>query len=71
MKRLIALTVLVLVSQATISFAGPPPSKEVVTPPPPPPESFFRGNEFDIGIFGTYVTGTGGAQSRTRTFPDG
>src|SRR6201984_3607862 len=70
MKRLTALTVLALVSQATISFAGPPPSKEVVTPPPPP-ESFFRGTEFDIGIFATYVTGRNGGGSRTRTFPDG
>ena len=36
-----------------------------------PPVSFFRGNEFDIGIFGTYVTGTSGGQTRTTTFDDG
>jgi hypothetical protein len=38
---------------------------------PTPPVSFFRPNEFDIGAFGTYVTGTGGGQMRTRTFADG
>jgi hypothetical protein len=63
MKRLIALAVLALASQAVVTFAGEPAvsSKEVVAPPPPPPPvSFFRGNEFDIGAFGTYVTGTNG-----------
>ena len=70
MKKLTALTFLALVSQGTISFAGPPPSKEIVAPPAPP-ASFFRGNEFDVGIFATYVTGTNGGGSRTRTFPDG
>ena len=70
MKRL-ALAIVALGSQAVVSFAGPPPSKEIVAPPAPPPVSFFRGNEFDIGIFGTYVTGTSGSQTRTRTFGDG
>ena len=70
MKKLTTLTVLALASQATICFAGPPPSKEIVAPPAPPPVSFFRGNEFDIGIFGTYVTGTSGSQTRTTTFAD-
>jgi hypothetical protein len=70
MKRL-ALAVVALASQAVVSFAGPPPSKEVISPAPPPPLSYFRGNEFDIGIFGTYVTGTQGSQSRTRTFANG
>jgi hypothetical protein len=68
MKRL-ALAIAALGSQAVVSFAGPPPSKEVVAPPPP--VSFFRGNEFDIGAFGTYVTGTNGGGTATRTFPDG
>jgi hypothetical protein len=69
MKRLIALAVLALASQAVVTFAGEPAvsSKEVVAPPPPPPPvSFFRGNEFDIGAFGTYVTGTNGGGTRTR-----
>ena len=70
MKRL-ALAVVALGVQAVASFAGPPPppSKEIVTPPPP--ASFFRGNEFDIGIFGTYVTGTNGGETRSTTFADG
>ncbi|MBV8099694.1 MAG: hypothetical protein JOZ31_11100 [Verrucomicrobia bacterium] len=71
MKKLTALTCLALASQAAISFAGPPEPKEVVPTPAPPPESFFRGNEFDVGIFATYVTGTGGGGSRSRTFADG
>ncbi len=71
MKKL-ALAIGVLGSQVIVSFAGPPPSKEVVAPPaPPPPVSYFRGNEFDIGVFGTYLTGTSGSQSRTRTFANG
>jgi hypothetical protein len=65
MKRL-ALAIVAIWSQAVISFAGPP--TEVVTPPP---VSFFRGNEFDIGVFATYVTGTNGSQSRTTTFANG
>ena len=70
MKRL-ALAIAALGSQAVISFAGPPPSKEIVTPPPPP-VSYFRGNEFDVGIFATYVTGTnGGGQTRTTDFANG
>jgi hypothetical protein len=69
MKRL-ALAIAALGSQAVVSFAGPPEPKEVVTPPPPP-LSYFRGNEFDIGIFATYVTGTNGGGTTTRTFPDG
>ena len=64
MKRL-ALAVVALGSQAVVSFAGPPPSKEVISPPPPP-VSYFRGNEFDIGAFGTYVTGTGENPTGTR-----
>jgi hypothetical protein len=65
MKRL-ALTIVALGSQAVVSFAGPPPSKEVISPAPPPPVSYFRPNEFDIGAFGTYVTGTGENPTGTR-----
>jgi hypothetical protein len=70
MKRL-TFALVALGSQAVVSFAGPPSSKEIVAPPAPPPVSFFRGNEFDVGAFATYVTGTGGSQSRTRTFDNG
>jgi hypothetical protein len=65
MKKIIALAVVALGSQAVVSFAGPPPSKEVIAPPPPP-VSYFRPNEFDIGAFGTYVTGTGENPTGTR-----
>src|SRR3984957_19500371 len=60
MKRLVALAVVALASQAVATFAGEPvvSSKQVIAPPPPPPE-FFRANEFDIGAFGTYATGVG------------
>jgi hypothetical protein len=61
MKRLIALTVLALASQAVGTFAGEPvvSSKQVVAPPPPPPVSFFRGNEFDIGAFANPLYNSG------------
>lgn len=39
------------------TFAGEPvtSSKQVVAPaPPPPPASYFRANEFSLGLFGTY-----------------
>ena len=60
MKKIITLTVVALASQAIAVFAGEPvvSSKQVIAPPPPPPE-FFRPNEFDIGVFGTYATGVG------------
>jgi hypothetical protein len=74
MKKLIALAVMAFATQAiATTFAGEPvvSSKQVIAPPPPPPVSFFRGNEFDIGAFATYVTGTNGGGSRTtRTFDD-
>src|SRR5271157_3469485 len=65
MKRLIALTVVALASQAVAIFAGEPmvSSKQVVAPPPPPPPEFFRPNEFDIGAFGTYATGVGSGEN--------
>jgi hypothetical protein len=61
MKRLIALALVIFVSQAIVIYAGEPvSSKQVIAPaPPPPPLSFFRPNEFDIGAFGTYATGVG------------
>src|SRR6201994_4755338 len=74
MKRFVALAVLALALQAVTCFAGGPEvsSKEIVAPPAPP-ESYFRGNEFDIGAFATYVTGTNGGGTRTRetAFDDG
>lgn len=73
MKKIIVLTVVAIAAQAVAIFAGEPmvSSKQVIAPPPPPPVSFFRGNEFDIGVFATYVTGTNGGGSRTtRTFDD-
>src|SRR6266481_9662321 len=65
MKRLIALTVLALASQAVAIFAGEPvvSSKQVIAPPPLPPPEFFRPNEFDIGAFGTYATGVGSGEN--------
>src|SRR5258707_6646935 len=71
-KVVVALAVVALASQAGISFAGGPEvsSKQVITPAPPP-ESFFRGNEFDIGAFATYVTGTNGGGTRQTAFDDG
>ncbi len=73
MKRLIALTAMAIASQAVALFAGEPiaSSKEVVAPPPPAPVSYFRGNEFDLGVFATYVTGTNGAGSRETAFENG
>jgi hypothetical protein len=67
MKRLIALTAVVIV-QAGAAFAGEPmvSSKQVIAPPPAPPESFFKGNEFVIGAFATYVTATNGGGSTHR-----
>jgi hypothetical protein len=67
MKRVIALAGILTLLQTISAFAGPEvSSKEVVAPPPPPPVSYFRGNEFDIGAFATYVTGTNGGGSVTR-----
>lgn len=59
MKRIIALAVVAFASQAVSTFAGEavPSSKEVVAPPPAPPVSFFRSNEFSLGVFGSYGVG--------------
>jgi hypothetical protein len=67
MKKLTALAAVALASQAVGAFAGEPvvSSKEVIAPTPPPPE-YFRPNEFDIGAFGTYWTGTGNNLTGTR-----
>src|SRR6201995_1025594 len=60
MKKVIALAVRALASQTASLLAGEPvvSSKQVIAAPPAPPE-FFRPNEFDIGVFGTYATGVG------------
>ena len=68
--KTLALAAVALGSQAIVTFAGPPPSKEIVAPAPPP-VSYFRGNEFDIGVFGTYATGTSQDRTRTTTFANG
>jgi hypothetical protein len=60
MHKLLA-SVLLLVSPAVAIFAGEPAlsSKQVIAPIPAAAPEFFRANEFDIGIFGTYGTGVG------------
>ena len=70
MKKLVVLTVAAFAAQAVATFAGEPiaSSKQVIAPPPPPPVSFFRGNEFVIGAFATYVTGTNGGGTSTRRY---
>jgi len=67
MKRFIALAVAAVASQSVATFAGEPvvSSKAVVQPAPPPPE-YFRPNEWDIGAFATYATGTGENPTGTR-----
>lgn len=61
MKKLIALAVMAVVSQAVTTFAGPPEvsGKKEVVPPPPVPTSFFRAHELDLGAFATYGTNFG------------
>jgi hypothetical protein len=73
MKRLITLAVMAIALQAAAVFAGEPmvSSKQVIAPPPAPPVSFFRGNEFDIGAFATYVTGTNGGGTKRTVFDGG
>ena len=57
MKRKLALTALAILSQAVVAFAGEPQvsSKNVILPPAPP-ASYYRANEWDVGVFGTYDT---------------
>ena len=67
MKKTIALAIMAAMSQAVAAFAGPEvSSKQMVPAPPPPPQSYFRPNEFDIGAFATYATGTGDNPTGTR-----
>jgi opacity protein-like surface antigen len=56
MKRVIALTIVLIASLALPVSAGEAisSSKEVAAPAPPPPESYFRANEFSIGLFSAY-----------------
>ena len=56
MKRLLALTVVAVASHAISASAGEPisSSKEVLAPAPPPPISYFRANEFSVGLFASY-----------------
>ncbi len=57
MKKLIALAVVAIASQVVSASAGEAvaSSKEVAAPaPPPPPASYFRSNEFSLGLFGSY-----------------
>ncbi len=51
MKKLIALTVFAMASHAILASAGEPvsSSKEVLAPAPP--VSYFRANEFSVGLF--------------------
>ncbi len=56
MKRVPALTIIAVASLALSASAGEPvsSSKEEVAPALPPPESYFRANEFSIGLFAAY-----------------
>jgi hypothetical protein len=57
MKKLIALAVVIIASQVVSAPAGEAvvSSKEVAAPlAPPPPISYFRSNEFSLGLFGSY-----------------
>jgi Outer membrane protein beta-barrel domain len=59
MKKLVALAVVALASQIVSASAGEAvaSSKEVAAPPPPLPTSYFRSNEFSLGVFGSYGVG--------------
>ncbi len=56
MKKLIALAIVAIASHVVSASAGEAvaSSKEVVAPPPPVPISYFRSNEFSLGLFGSY-----------------
>jgi hypothetical protein len=54
MKRLIALAVVTLASQALVTFAGEPVGSSNQADAS---SKFFRPNEFDVGAFGTYAIG--------------
>ena len=65
MQKLTVLAVLALGLKAVAVFAGEPAesSKEVIAPPAAPAPEFFRPNEFDLGVFGTYATGVGSGEN--------
>ena len=56
MKKLIALAIVAIASHVVSASAGEAvaSSKEIVAPPTPPPTSYFRSNEFSLGLFGSY-----------------
>jgi hypothetical protein len=57
MKKLIAVAVVTIASHIVSASGGEAvvSSKEVIAPPPPPaPISYFRSNEFTLGLFGSY-----------------
>jgi Outer membrane protein beta-barrel domain len=56
MKKIIALAVVAIASHVVSASAGEAvaSSKEVAAPAPPPPASYFRSNEFSLGLFGSY-----------------
>src|ERR1700737_1648598 len=56
MKKIITLAVVVIASHVALASAGEAvaSSKQVVAPPPPLPISYFRSNEFSLGLFGSY-----------------
>ena len=58
MNKAIALTAAVVFSQAIVLFAGETEvsSKDLIQTAAPPPASYFRANELDLGLFGTYDT---------------
>src|ERR1700759_5027935 len=59
MRKIIALAVVAIASQAVLASAGEEiaSSKEVAAPPPPVPTSYFRSNEISLGAFGSYGVG--------------
>ena len=56
MKKLIALAIVAIASQVVSASAGEAvaSSKEVAAPPPALQTSYFRSNEFSLGLFGSY-----------------
>ena len=56
MKKIITLAVVVIASHVALASAGEAvaSSKQVVAQPPPLPISYFRSNEFSLGLFGSY-----------------
>jgi hypothetical protein len=56
MKNLIALAVVAFASHIVSASGGEAvaSSKEIAAPPPPLPTSYFRSNEFSLGLFGSY-----------------